>query len=496
MWTGQVDYNDGGLDIKVEARGSRGRFLMGPMEPHHVESSTSTRRFWVLGLALLAGLGLAFVPALLPTGPSANLDAAGALGAGRLGAGALLVFLGGLLTALTPCVYPLIPITVGVFGARPGVGRGRAVLLTSSYVVGMGVVFAALGVVAARTGAAFGQLLGHPAVAIGLAVFLLVLAASMFGAFELALPQGLALRLNAVGGAGLAGAFLMGSVAGFLAAPCTGPVLTGLLTYVATTRSTGLGAALLFVYALGIGVPFFLIGVFAVRMPRSGAWMDWVKSALGILLVALAATYVRDAFPPLRAAAASAARAWGPSGGVWIGAAIGAAGVLLGALHLHFGAGPRESLLKGVGVALVAGAVLLRLSALNVGVESTGLVWNLRYAGEGPAPTPVESALARARVEHRPVMIDFFAEWCAACKELDRETYVAPAVQVEAERFIRIKVDGTNAQDPVDALYQRFGVNGLPTVAFVSSDGKVLDDPRVTGFLGPEKFVEALRRVQ
>ena len=111
-------------------------------------------------------------------------------------------------------------------------------------------------------------------------------------------------------------------------------------------------------------------------------------------------------------------------------------------------------------MALVAGAVLLRLSALNVGVESTGLAWNLRYAGEGTEPGPVDAALARARAEHKPVMIDFFAEWCAACNELDRETYVAP------------------------------------TVAFVSSEGKVLDDPRVTGFLGPEKFTEALRQVR
>ena len=459
-------------------------------------TTTSTRVVWLLGLAAAVALGLAFLPALLPTGPSANLDAAGALGSGRLGVGALLVFLGGLLTALTPCVYPLIPITVGVFGARPGVGRGKAVLLTSSYVVGMGVVFAVLGVVAARTGAAFGQLLGHPAVAIGLAVFLLALAASMFGAFEIALPQGLALKLNSVGGSGVAGAFLMGSVAGFLAAPCTGPVLTGLLTYVATTRSTALGAGLLFVYALGIGVPFFLIGVFAVQLPKSGAWMDWVKSALGILLVALAASYVRDAFPALRGAAASAARSFGAHGGVWLAAGLAALGILLGAIHRSFGGGPRNAVLKGLGVALVAGAVVLRLSALSAGAESTGLTWDLRYAGEGTEPGPVNAALARARAEHKPVMIDFFAEWCAACKELDRETYVAPAVVTEAERFVRIKVDGTNALDPLDALYARFGINGLPTVAFVSSEGKVLDDPRVTGFLGPEKFTEALRQVR
>jgi thiol:disulfide interchange protein DsbD len=330
----------------------------------------------------------------------------------------------------------------------------------------MGVVFAVLGVVAARTGAAFGQLLGHPAVAIGLAVFLLVLAASMFGAFEIALPQGLALRLNSVGGSGLAGAFLMGSVAGFLAAPCTGPVLTGLLTYVATSRSTVLGAGLLFVYALGI------------------------------LLVALAATYVRDAFPALRTGVASMARSFGAHGGTWLAAALAAAGILLGAIHRSFGAGPRNALLKGVGVALVAGAVVLRLSALNAGAESTGLVWNLRYAGEGTEPEPVNVALARARAEHKPVMIDFFAEWCAACKELDRETYVARDVIDASGRFLTIKVDATNEPESIERLFERFGIQGLPTVAFVSSEGKVLDDPRVTGFLGPEKFTETLREVR
>src|SRR4030095_8503056 len=143
MWTGQVDYNDGGPDIKAEARGERGRFLLEPRSvSRFMTTTTSTRMVWLLGLAVVAALGLAFIPAALPTGPSANLDAAGALGAGRFGAGAALAFLGGLRSALPPRLYPLIPITLGVFGARPGVGRGKAVLLTSSYVVGMGVVFA------------------------------------------------------------------------------------------------------------------------------------------------------------------------------------------------------------------------------------------------------------------------------------------------------------------------------------------------------------------
>ena len=154
-----------------------------------------------------------------------------------------------------------------------------------------------------------------------------------------------------------------------------------------------------------------------------------------------------------------------------------------------------QAALKGVGIALVAVAVVLRLSALGAGAAS-GFTWDVRYAGEGTAPAPFDQALAQAKAEHRPVMIDFFAEWCAACKELDRETYPAPEVVAEGARFIRIKADGTNATDPMDALYARFGVNGLPTVAFVSSDGKILTDPRVLGFLDAQKFAEEMRKVR
>jgi thiol:disulfide interchange protein DsbD len=452
----------------------------------------------LLAWALAAALAVVVVPLLLPTGPSSTIDAAAYLGKGRFFAGALVVFLGGLLTALTPCVYPLVPITVSVFGARGATSRSRAFLLTSAYVVGMGLVFSALGVAAARTGAAFGAVLGKPVVVLLLAAVLLLLAASMFGAFELALPSGLVQRLSGVGGAGVAGALLMGSVAGFLAAPCTGPVLTGLLAFVAKSQDTALGAGLLFIYALGIGVPFFLIGAFAVQLPKGGVWMEWVKSLLGILLVALAATYVKDAFPSLREAVHGVASALGRVPGLAVAAGLVAAGVLLGAVHRSFGAGPRDAFLKGTGVALVCLAVLLRAGTLDApAARDTVLHWELTWAGEPSGPSsPVDRALASARASGKPVMIDFFAEWCAACKELDRATYIAPQVVAESERFVRIKVDGTNGQDSLDALYQRFGIEGLPTVAFVSSGGEILEHPRVLGFLGPEEFLEEMRRVR
>ena len=444
----------------------------------------------VFALAALAAVGLAILPEVLPSGTGARLDASGMLSSGRFFVAAGIIFLGGLLTSLTPCVYPLIPITVGVFGARQADSRLRATLLTTAYVLGMGLVFAGLGVFAAASGKAFGTMLGNTWVAVGLAAFMLVLAASMFGAFELALPTGLATKLNGVGGAGLLGALLMGSVAGFLAAPCTGPVLSGVLTFVATTQNMLLGGGLLFIYAMGIGVPFFLIGVFTVRLPKGGEWMEWVKSVFGVALVALAASYLRDALPGLRAPLVHAAVALGTTVGIALASALAAVGVLLGAIHLSFKEGFGKAALKGAGVLVLVAALMLRTAPKP---EAGG--WTVVDIPKAESLAPFESALADAKRDGRPVMIDFFAEWCAACKELDKLTYVAPEVKSEIGRFAMVKVDGTNDHTLLNKLSERFGVQGLPTVAFIDSKGDVLQDPKVTGFLEPDKFVAELKKV-
>lgn len=461
-------------------------------------------------IAVLLGLAVAVVPWLLPTGPSTGLDATHLLESGSFALGAAVVFAGGLLTAMTPCVYPLIPITVSIFGARKAESRGRSLLLTSAYIIGMGAVFSVLGVLAAKTGQAFGSMLGSPAVVVGLALFLLALASSMFGAFELTLPAALQERLTGVGGSGVLGAFLMGSVSGFLAAPCTGPVLTGLLAFVAKSQSTLLGASLLFIYALGIGVPFFLIGVFTVSLPRSGVWMEWVKSVLGIVLVALALSYLKDGFPAVGGAVKGVAEQLGRSPGTAIAVVLAVVGVLLGAIHLSFKQGPRDFALKAVGVVLVVAALVLRAGAMDARtgalwvslgwaqpVQAPSFAWHevMPLKGSGFSAESFEKVLARARSEGRPVMIDFFADWCAACKELDRETYPAPEVITESGRFISVKVDATHSDDALDAVMEKLGVEGLPTVAFVSSKGEVLRSPRVTGFLAPTSFVVEMKKV-
>src|SRR6266851_6129233 len=178
------------------------------------------------------------------------------------------LFLAGVLTSLTPCVYPLIPITVSVFGARQAEHRARSVALSATYVGGIAVTYSALGVFAALSGKAFGSALSSPSVVGVLAVFLVALAASMFGAFDLNLPPSVHQKLGMVRGAGFAHALGMGLVAGVVAAPCTGPVLAGVLTYVATRRSAVLGFWMLFSYALGMGLLFFVLGATSLKLPR------------------------------------------------------------------------------------------------------------------------------------------------------------------------------------------------------------------------------------
>lgn len=461
------------------------------------------KRSTVLALASLSAIGLVFIPSLIPAGPTSSLDASGLLASGQLFIAAGVIFLGGFLTSLTPCVYPLIPITVGVFGARQAESKGRALLLTTSYVVGMGLVFSALGVFAALSGRAFGSVLGNTWVIVGLAIFMTVLASSMFGAFELALPSGLATKLNGVGGGGIIGALLMGSVAGFLAAPCTGPVLTGVLTWVAQKQDPVIGGGLLFIYAMGIGVPFFLIGVFTMRLPKSGVWMEWVKSVFGIALLAMAVSYLRDGFPGLRDFIVAATTTLGRSVAISLGAALAFIGVVLGAVHLSFKEG-RQWLPKSIGITVVLVAFLMRMAAPNVvaPVDPTLLaaggggefVWALTYKAEENS-APFDDVLAKAKADCKPVMIDFFADWCAACKELDHLTYVAPEVIAESKRFVTVKVDGTNESDVTDQMYKRFGVKGLPTVAFIDPMGEVLQSPRVAGFLPPEEFLPEMRKI-
>jgi thioredoxin:protein disulfide reductase len=425
----------------------------------------------VAGLPYLSGVGA--------TGATSDLGLAALLGRGSALAFGV-AFAGGVLTSLTPCVYPLIPITVSIFGARKAGGRGQAALLSALYVLGIAVMYSGLGLAASLSGAAFGSALRSPW-AVGLVALVLgAMSASMFGLFDLQLPSSWQERLARVGGAGHAGAFAMGLVSGIVAAPCTGPVLAAALAYVATQGSVALGVAIMFSYALGLGLLFFLIGAFSLSLPRSGPWMEVVKSAFGVALAALALSYLLGAIPaagPLFSAARAA---------VLAAAALAALGVLLGGLTRSFHGPGRERALKAAGLVLL-------LSGIVYGTGAAGARERAR-AREFAWLHSWDEAVATARAQGRPMIVDFWADWCAACKELDRTVWSDPSVRAEAARFVPVKLDGTTESDAFDALAERFGVVGLPTVVLLDPHGREVPG-RVLGAVPSSEMLSHLRAV-
>lgn len=382
-------------------------------------------------------------------------------------------FAAGLALNLTPCVYPMISVTVSLFRPKHHETLSHSFAKALSYMLGIVVMYSALGLFVAMTGSLFGGVLQNKGVLLGIAALMFALAFSMFGAYQIRVPTWLLKRAGRRE-VSYGGLFLSGIFVGVFAAPCIGPPIIALLTLVGERGDPVFGFFAFFVLSLGLGLPYLILGTFSGlinKLPRSGDWLIWIERSFGVVLLGLSLFYFSLAVKP-----------------EWMKWVLPVT-LIAGGFYLGFieGRGGKHKLwflrFKG---ALGILAILIGF-AIIFSPPKEKLVWE-----------PYEpQRLVTAMQENRPIVIDFYADWCITCHELEQFVFTHPGVVEHLSEFTRIRVDATDFEDPKAAeIMKRYGVFGLPTVVFLASGGREVEDARVIGYVSPAEFVKSLNMVQ
>ncbi|KQQ92474.1 protein-disulfide reductase DsbD [Massilia sp. Leaf139] len=392
----------------------------------------------------------------------------------------------GLGLAFTPCVLPMVPILSSIIVGEGGkTRRSRGLLLSVTYSLGMAIVYTALGVAAGLIGEGLAAALQNPWVLGAFALLIVAMAMSMFGFYELQVPAALQTRLaNASGrqaSGKLAGVFAMGAISALIVGPCVAAPLAGALVYISQTRDVLVGGAALFSMAVGMSIPLLLVGVSAGSLlPRAGAWMEGVKRFFGVLMLGMALWLVAPVLPPALQMALWAALLLGYGAylltrkGQWLRIACGAAFAILGAMQL-------------VGVASGGRDPLAPLAHLT-GNQQHGLAFKR-------VKTVAELDAVLAANAGKTAMLDFYADWCVSCKEMEKFTFVDPAVQAKLADTVLLQVDVTANDADDKAMLKRFNLFGPPGIIFFDRRGSEIPDSRVIGYQNAEKFLASLQKV-
>jgi thioredoxin:protein disulfide reductase len=402
----------------------------------------------------------------------------------------------GLLLCLTPCVFPMVPILSGIIvNHGHAVTHARAFWLSSAYVLGMAVTYAAVGVAAGFSGTLLSNALQNAWVLGGFALVFIVLSLSMFGFYELQLPAALQSKLseeaNKQGGS-FGAITIMGALSALIVGPCVAAPLAGALLYIAQTKDAVLGGAALFAMALGMGAPLILVGVFSRSLlPKAGPWMEAVKKFFGVIMLATALWLVTPVIP------------------VWAQMLGWAALLIVPAIYMHaLDPLPPHSnnwkrLWKGIGVLMLLGGTAMLAGVLGGAkdpLQPLGFLRAEATGGVSPRLTfqrvvsiaDLDARVTDATARGQPVMLDFYADWCVSCKEMEKFTFSDPQVQAKLANVRLLQADVTaNSADDI-ALLKRFGLFGPPGIIFFGGDGKEINGMRVIGYQDAPQFLASL----
>lgn len=389
--------------------------------------------------------------------------------------------------AFTPCVLPMYPILTSIVLGSGKLSQRRALGLSLVYVQGMALTYTLLGLVVASAGLQFQAAMQHPYVLIGLSILFVTLALSMFGVYTLQLPSSVQTWLNNLSnkqqGGSSAGAFAMGAISGLVCSPCTTAPLSGALLYVAQSGDLLTGGVALYALAMGMGIPLILVAVFGNKLlPKAGGWMDRVKTLFGFVLLAAPIFLLERILPEM----------W--STALWSALGIAAFGWLYHVKNsLEFGGWKQSS----VGIIAVLGLFASAQPALNYWFADSSQqaqtsevsFIKIRNVEE------LQQQLALAKQAKKPVMLDFYADWCVACKEFEKYTFHDPAVAAQLKQFVLLQADVTRNQAQDIELLQAQQVLGLPTIDFWDAQGNPVSNARLTGFMQAAPFLEHIQRI-